>query len=116
MKAGDAFLVSGSSHLQVILAVLDETSLIVCHFTTKRRYTDNTCVIKAGEHSFVNHETVVRYDQAHECGGEGLEALKRLVAKSFEPLNADLLARVKQGALDSPQIPEKIKDLLRRQK
>ena len=33
--------------------------------------------------------------------------------KRFEPLSAGLLARVKKGALDSPQTPDKIKALLR---
>jgi hypothetical protein len=115
MKAGDAFLLPDftSSHLHVVLAALDDGSFVLCHFTTRRAYTDNTCVIKPGEHSFVVHETVVRYSAAYQCSGDGLAALERTIVKRFESLSPALLARIKKGALDSPQTPDKIKALLR---
>ena len=55
MNAGDAVLLPDgiSTHLNVILAVLRDGSFIVCHFTTRRRYSDTTCIIQLGEHSFV---------------------------------------------------------------
>jgi hypothetical protein len=116
MNAGDVFLLPDGigNHLNCVLAVLDDDSVILCHFTTRQRRSDTTCIIQPGEHSFFDRETVLRYDQAHVCSGEGLAALERLIMKRFEPLGADLLARVIRGALDSPQTPDKIKALLRR--
>lgn len=115
MNAGDAFLLPDAFgvHLNIILAVLEDGSLIVCHFTTRRRYSDTTCIIHPGEHPFVIVETVVKYDQAHQCpAGSGVAAFESLM-KRCDPLSAELFKRVFQGALDSPQTPDKIKNILR---
>ena len=115
MNAGDAFLLPDwtGRHLHVVLAVLTDGSSILCHFTTRRRHSDPTCIIQPGEHSFVVVETAVRYDQTYFCSDAGLQALERDVVKRFEPLSAALLQKVRQGALDSPQTPDKIKNALR---
>ncbi|HEY4839585.1 MAG TPA: hypothetical protein VIH72_13305 [Candidatus Acidoferrales bacterium] len=115
MNAGDAFLLPDwtGRHLHVVLAVLADGSFILCHFTTRRRHSDPTCVIQPGEHSFVVVETAVRYDQTYFCSDAGLQALERDIVKRFEPLSAALLQKVRRGALDSPQTPDKIKNALR---
>jgi hypothetical protein len=116
MKPGDTFVLPDAfgKHLNAVLAVLGDGSIVHCHFTTLRRRSDTTCILKPGEHSFFKLETSVRYDQAQICqAGPQLEALERLIEKRFEPLSKDLLARVKQGALDSPQTPDKVKAALR---
>lgn len=64
MKAGDTFLIPDffGKHLNVVIAVLEDGSIIHCHLTTQNRRSDNTCVVESGEHEFVKHRTVVRYD------------------------------------------------------
>jgi hypothetical protein len=97
-----------------MLAVLEDGSVVHCHFTTLRRRSDTTCILKPGEHTFFKTETCVRYDQAQICqAGPQLEALERLIEKRFEPLSEGLLARVRQGALASPQTPDKVKAALK---
>jgi hypothetical protein len=116
MNPGDTFIVPDAygTHLNVVLAVLEDGSIVHCHFTSRTARSETTCVIQPGEHSFIIRETVVRYDRAEICAaGMALEALERCVEKKFEPLKAELLARVKQGALDSPQTPDKVKNVLR---
>ena len=116
MNAGDTFIVPDAfgKHLNVVLAVLEDGSIVHCHFTGRTARSDTTCVIQPNEHSFVKKETVVRYDRAEICAvGMALDALERCVEKKFEPLKAELLARVKKGALDSPQTPDKVKNVLR---
>ena len=116
MKPGDVFLVPDAigTHLNCVLAVLKDGSLLLCHFTSRQRRSDTTCVIQAGEHPFFERETVLRYDQAYVCSAEtGVAALERLITRRFEPLKPELLARIVKGALDSPQMPDKIKALLR---
>jgi hypothetical protein len=116
MNPGATFVLPDAfgKHLNVVLAVLDDGSIVHCHFTTLRRRSDNTCILKPGEHSFFKSETAVRYDQAQICqAGPQLEALERLIEKRFEPFSKELLARVKQGALDSPQTPDKVKAALK---
>lgn len=116
MKPGDVFLVPDAigTHLNCVLAVLKDDSVVLRHFTSRQRRSDMTCVIRAGEHSFFDRETVLRYDQAYVCSAEtGVAALERLITRRFEPLKPELLARIVQGALDSPQTPDKIKTLLK---
>lgn len=116
MNAGDTFLVPDAfgKHLNVVIAVLPDGSVIHCHLTTQNRRSDNTCVIEAGEHEFVKRKTAVRYDAAQHCAGDALAALERCIEKRYPPVNPDLLRRIRQGALDSPQTPDRIKELLRR--
>lgn len=115
MNAGDAVLLPDgiSAHLYVVLAVLEDGSLVMCHFTKLRPHSDVTCIIQPGEHSFVTEVTSVRYDQAYHCCGDGVAAFERLIMRRFEPLSEALFTRVRRGALDSPQTPDKVKALLR---
>jgi hypothetical protein len=117
MKPGDTFILPDAfgKHLNVVLAVLQDGSIVHCHFTTRTRRSDTTCIVKPGEHVFFKKsESCVRYDQAQICQeGPALDALERLIEKRFEPLSNDLLARVRQGALDSLQTPDKVKTALK---
>jgi hypothetical protein len=116
MNAGETFLMPDAigGHLYCVLAVLEDGSILVCHLTTGRRHSDRTCLIKPGEHSFVKQETSVLYSQAYVCAvGEQLEAFERQIRKPFEPLSDGLLTRIKEGALVSPETPDKIKALLK---
>jgi hypothetical protein len=115
MKPGDTFLIPDGigTHLNCVLALGPDNSLILCHFTTMHRRSDRTLVIQPGEHPFFDRETVVRYDQVYICPESAHEALRRMITRMMEPLSPELLKRVKQGALDSPQTPDNIKALLR---
>jgi len=78
MKPGDTFILPDAfgKHLNVVVAVTKDGSVVLCHFTTRTRRSDPTCVIQPGEHSFVVRETTVRYDQALICeSGPAMEAL-----------------------------------------
>ena len=117
MKPGDTFLVPDGigTHLNCVLDVMEDGSIVLCHFTTCNKRSDRTCIIREGEHPFFNKaESVVRYDQVYVCSaGTALQALESLITRRLEPLSADLLQRVKEGALDSPQTPDKIKAILK---
>jgi hypothetical protein len=65
------------------------------------------------EHEFVTRETVVRYDQAYVCKFDRILNLEGVIIKKLAPLGDALLARIRQGALDSPQTSDEIKNLLR---
>jgi acyl CoA:acetate/3-ketoacid CoA transferase alpha subunit len=66
-----------------------------------------------GEHPFVRHETVVYYAAAVFQSNAALErelAAGRLQLQ--EPVSAELLARIRRGAMDSPHTPFKIQQSL----
>jgi hypothetical protein len=115
MNASDTFLIPSDigTHLNIVLGVLPDGSLIITHLTSRRRYSDATCVIQPGEHPFVKQETVARYDQTHICPQERIPNLEGVITKRLDPLSPALLARMQQGALASPQTPENIKALLK---
>jgi hypothetical protein len=116
MNAGDTFLMPDAigGHLYCVLAVLEDNSIIVCHLTTSRRHSDRTCLIHPGEHSFIKQETSVAYVGAYICSaGDQLAAFERQIRKPFEALSADLLARMRNGAVASLETSDKIKDLLK---
>ena len=115
MTPGDTFLIPDwmGTHLHFILSALPDGSVVLAHLTKRRAHTDDTCVIQAGEHPFVKSETAVRYDQAYICPAANLASLERIIIRKFEPLNDELLARIRRGALSSPQTPDKIKKLIR---
>ena len=58
MNAGDTFLLPDLTgpHLHIVLAVVADGGLILCHFTTRRSYSDPTCIIRPGEHPFVDEK------------------------------------------------------------
>lgn len=116
MNAGDTFLIPDgiSIHLNFVLEVLPDGSLIICHFTTRRRHSDPTCIVQPGEHEFIDRETAVRFDQAHVCPADRIVNLQGVIVRNLAPLSAALLARIRQGALDSPQTSDEVKELLRR--
>jgi hypothetical protein len=115
MNPGDAFLIPDaiSTHLYFVIAKLADGTLIFCHCTTHKKHTDDTCVIEPGEHDFVTRSSSVQYASAFDCSEGGLKLLERSIIRRYRPLSPELLARVRQGALDSPQTPDKIKALLK---
>lgn len=116
MNAGDTFLMPDAIgvHLYCVLAVLDDGAIIVCHLTTLRARTERTCILRAGEHSFVEHDTAVHYSATYICpSGDALAAFERQIRKPFEPLSAELLDRMRKGALASPNVADEIKNLLK---
>lgn len=114
MNPGDTFWIPDGigTHLNFVMAVLGDGSLVVCHFTTRRPYSDQTCIIRPGEHAALDRETVVRYDQAHICPADRVRNLENVITQRQERLSEELLARIIQGAIDSPQTPDKIKNAL----
>jgi hypothetical protein len=115
MNAGDTFLIPDgiTTHLNFVIAVLADGSLVICHFTTRRSRSDPTCIVQTGEHPFIDRETAIRYDQAYICTADHIGNLNGVITKQLEALSQALLARIRQGALDSPQTPDPIKERLR---
>lgn len=115
MKAGDAFYLPDWSggHINFAIEVFPDGSVITCNFTNHTRTSDKTCVVVQGEHPSITKTSVVNFAKAHHCeAGIPLESLKKLIESHKPPLSAELLARIRQGALDSPRTPDKIKDAL----
>jgi hypothetical protein len=116
MKAGDVFHLPdfAGGHYNFVLEVCADGSVITCNFTDCLYHSDWTCVVEVGEHDCITKKSVVNYRQADYCeAGESVEALERLIESRKQPLSAELLAKIRQGALNSPRTSDKIKNALK---
>src|SRR5579859_1967115 len=120
MKAGDVFDLSdfAGGHPNFVLEVFADESVITCNFSDYNQKCDKTCVVEVNEHECIKKKSVVYYRKAHHCqAGTPLEALERLIKRRYtSPLGEALLARIRQGALDSPQTADDIKTALKEKK
>ena len=115
MKAGDVFYLpdAAGGHPNFALEVFADGSVITCNFTDYSNHADKTCVIEDNEHPAITKKSAVYFRGAHHCETEdALAALERLITSRKEPLSPELLARIRQGALDSPRTSPKIKQAL----
>jgi hypothetical protein len=123
MNVGDAFYLPdfAGAHINFVLDVLSDGSVIICNFTDYNNHTDKTCVVEVGEHPNITKKSVVNFRKTDHCeAGARIEILVGLIAaynkEPLDPLSAKLVARIRQGALDSPRTPDKIKNALQGKK
>lgn len=97
----------------------DTRKAICVNLTTLRNHSDTTCVLKRGDHPFVVHDSVINFSDAQEMPIDKVEqalAAKtdHFVCKLLDPCDARLLARIRQGLLDSSLTPKGIKSQCKR--
>ena len=110
MNAGDTFFEPGDGgHLWMVLSTeAQDGTVALANLTThdpdRRRLCSEQCiVIRRGEHPFVRHDSCVYYDDAYLAPTYWIQrGVEEGTNRLSEPLSAQLLARVRQGALDSP--------------
>jgi len=118
MNVGDAFYLPdyGGRHINFVLEVLADESVIVGNFTDYNTHFDKTCVVEIGEHPAITKKSVVNFRSAYHCEcGMPMDALKRQIEQNLPPVSATLLAKIKKAAQSSRHISGKIRDLLRGQ-
>ncbi|MBF0538604.1 MAG: hypothetical protein HQL03_10175 [Nitrospirae bacterium] len=80
------------------------------------RYRDNcdtSCIIKSGEHSFIIHDSIINYGDARLSELSMIEkAVRNDMAILKEPVSAELLARIQNGARISHAFKSSFLDLL----
>jgi hypothetical protein len=75
---------------------------------------DSACLLRAGEHPFVRHDSYVAYGLAICQPLSKLEAgIQRGMYELREPLTPTILERVLKGALESKHIKPRIRGLCR---
>lgn len=120
LRCGDTFLMPKSGraveHLWVILTEIDQaTRTAICvNVTTKQSHSETTVVLKAGDHPFIKHDSVINFSDAREMPIDPVEqALSRrtvqFVCQPHDPCSAALLERIRKGLIASKQTPKGIK-------
>jgi hypothetical protein len=87
--------------------------VLIVNFTTRRNDSDPACVLHAGEHPFVHHETCVNYAGAKVVSEAQIQTLLRKgLLNNHAALSAALLKRIRDGAAASTRMSLDHADIL----
>lgn len=120
MKLGDTFKLerNGEGHLWVVISEpTSDGSVVMVNLTTMRNGSDPSCVLGPGDHPFVVHTTVIAYQFAKLVpqDAQRMMALQRQLCIPREPMPAAVLQRIREGALKSDLMPQKLQTIVRLQ-
>jgi len=123
MDAGATFVLGQGhqtldDHLWIVLSdpgrFPDE--VVIVSFTTHTREKDQACLVEQNEHPWLTRRSCISYYHAKIVTAAALDALLRGGGiQPRQPLTPELLARVRQRAGDSTQMPEAVAEVLIRQ-
>jgi len=116
-KAGDAFMLPRGKeaipHLHAVVLASDKAAgqCIVVNFTTKRKWVEQTLVLNAGDHPFIEHETCALFSDAKVVPLGALqkgEASGEVVRKAR--FSAAVLKKIQDGLIKSSFTPQIVKE------
>lgn len=120
VSSGNTYLLTratGSTpHLWVVLCdpVGPHAEVVIVSLTTLRPHSDETVILKPGDHPFVQHPTCVYYSDARITTVARLEAgLRHGHAFRREDMDATLVERVRDGLFRSPFTVQVLRERLR---
>jgi hypothetical protein len=116
MDAGTTFLRSDSDrHLWVILSdpQLDGDNVLIVNFTSLDARKETACVLRVGDHTWIQHDTSVNYADAVVTTLAKLLAAKDAGAIILhDPVSFSVLQRIREGAMNSTRISLDNADIL----
>lgn len=123
MKAGDTFRIpqagtSLDSHLWVVISdpAQDANKILIVNFTTLRADSETACVLVAGEHPFVKHDTCVNYRGAKVVSEANIQLLMRAGhMQAHATVSAAILKRIQDGAAASTRMSLEHAEILSKQ-
>lgn len=120
--AGSTLLLPSGSQGNHLFVVLNDPAdveghppqscVAVCFCTVRGAFYDKTCILEAGAHPFIKEQSYVAYRHART---DTAEHLTKLIARGTfyakEPVEQDLLKRIRDGFLQSSQTSNALKKL-----
>lgn len=91
-------------HLWVIISdpQQDPSRILIVSLTTYKPYKESACLLQKGDHRAINHETCIAYDLAKITTIVQLqEANAKGWLKADDPVSAEILRRIREGAAQS---------------
>ena len=112
IQPGFTFLASTpgtyKKHLYIIVVLIDTDKALRVNITTEVGYSDTSCVLSVGDHSFIKQDSVIRYEDTEIISVNKLkEGIKSDKFSPRKPLSKEILERIKKGAKDSLYLPPK---------
>ena len=123
MNAGDTFLLSVTErkyepHLCIVISdpVSDPDEVLFVKLITWSESADQSCKLVGGDHSYVTRDSCIAYGRARVCSLEHLVSLRETgSARMQEPVSAEVLQLIRDGAAKSKFIELGKREILRRQ-
>lgn len=113
IAAGHTFLSSNpaydTKHLYIIIVIVTNCNeAIIVNVTTKKENKDDTCILRADDHDFIKHDSVINYGDTIKTTINKIEqAIDLKIFIPQNPVSDDLLKKILEGALNSPDLPPK---------
>jgi hypothetical protein len=108
MQAGNTFVFSQVDiHLWMVISDprKDPANVLIVNFTTLQPIHESCCLVNAGEHPFVHHQTCVNYAASKVTTDQKLElARARGLLTMHQDLSPQLLQRIRESAMESQRL------------
>jgi len=102
-----------SHHLLIICSgPLPDGSVVAFNLTSRDWDSDQTCVVKVGEHPYVVRDSVIAYRYGELLTPRHIARLQLLAPKEYGPISPQLLLRIQEGAIKSDQTPGYLKKIM----
>ncbi len=99
-------------HLWIVVEVTSGGDAVIFNVTTERSDSDTTCRLKAGEHPFIVHDSVVAYNRGQLIAQAVFAQLQKAGYLIQPPASPALVKKIRNGARQSPFTPKKLSALL----
>jgi hypothetical protein len=112
LTVGDTFLnqnPGSPEHLWIVVAVTPTCDAVIFNVSTLRNDSDQSCVLKAGEHPFVKHDSAIAYNRGQLLPRQAFESLQRIGWTPHVKASVEVVKRVREGALKSRFTAAKLK-------
>lgn len=114
LNCGDTFLTGDGDednfHLWIVLTPPSEGEVVTVCMVTAHKRSERLVVLNKGDHPFVQHESVIAYRFSQIRSVEDIQELLRSgAAKPRDPVNPELLKRIRAGLLDSDFTPNGVR-------
>ena len=108
-------------HLWIFITTEDrDGNLLLAPISSNKPYKDQTVILEAEDHSWLQHSSVIEYDKTEKCnvmddiqkmvkGGQAYYTENRNSQRLLKPFSAEVLQRAQEGLLKSKMPPRKIK-------
>lgn len=98
-----------TKHLYIIIVmVADDNEAIFVNVTTKKDNNDSTCILRVNDHDFIRHDSVINYGDTVKTSISKIQkAVDLNIFIPQNPVSDELLEKILEGALSSPDLPRK---------
>ncbi|MGR3174046.1 MAG: hypothetical protein ACUZ8N_05550 [Candidatus Scalindua sp.] len=96
-----------TKHLFIVISIINDNTKALCVNVTTKKDRDMSCILKAGDHEFIKHDSVINYGDAIIPKIDKLiEAINKGLMEPNEPIDDDLLSEIINGAKISNAFPQ----------